>query len=246
MNSFWKQFLAMLGWTNNARGSSKRYQKKDRGIHKFRPTIELLEDRLVPANFVVPAPGGVGNVAALIADIASANAQPGSTITLSTGTYSLTSELSITANMTITSQTGVASSVTLLATTESRIFEISQTNATTPTFVTLTGLTIEGGAVLGSNGGGILVDQAADQLILNNDVVTGNTATAASQHRRQWRRHLLTWRGCAQQYLSHQQQRGGGRRRRRRLWRRHLRRRRGHPYQRQCRERQLRRRGRYQ
>jgi hypothetical protein len=151
----------------------------------LQPRFEVLEDRLAPATFAVnttddtpearPGSGTAldpfGHVS-LRSAIMEADALGGAnTITVPAGTYRLTlastlGDLSITDGLTLS---GVgADAVTVDALGVSRVFEVSLSAP-----VTLSGLTITGGKVVG-HGGGIL---NTGNLTLRDCAIDGNTAT---------------------------------------------------------------------
>jgi hypothetical protein len=137
---------------------------------RFRPDVEPLEDRLVPATFTVH------NAAQLAAAITAADAAPGSTINLAPGTsasYLLTSSLpAITANMTLQGTGTKATQVVVDGQNASGSdFTITRDFLT----VTFKNMEITGGNA--TYGGGIVAD--IDNLNLSNVLVTENNATNA-------------------------------------------------------------------
>src|SRR5262245_63422917 len=153
--------------TNGKRRSSRR---------RFVPRLELLEGRALPSTFTVLnlADSGEGSLRQAVLD---ANAQPGAdTIAFAdglNGTIPLTSgQLSITDALTIDGPG--ADLLAVSGSQQSRIFSISG-GAT----VTIAGLTIRDGRVIGSpgSGGGIL--NTASTLTLDRDVLSDNQAIGA-------------------------------------------------------------------
>jgi len=163
-------------------GQARRSLNK-REEARFRPGLEMLEPRWVPAIFTVntfadsvaanltTGQDSTGHIS-LRSAIQAANFQGGSnTIDVPAGTYRLllastVGDLSITDGLTITG--AGANVVTVDALGLNRVFEVSSLNA-----VTLSGLTITGGNVTG-HGGGIL---NSGNLTLLSCAVDGNTAT---------------------------------------------------------------------
>lgn len=130
------------------------------------PRLEALEGRIVLSTF------HAGTVAALKADIAQLNNTPGpNTIILAAGTYSLPSELRIqnAGNLTIQAAPGKGA-VNLVGSAVDRVLEIDGCQ------VTLSGLSISGGADVGE-GAGILAQNAS--LTLVNSRVFSNVASQA-------------------------------------------------------------------
>ncbi len=129
------------------------------------PRLEQLDDRIVPAAYVVNAPGDAGTGAGLAGDIryavTQANADPASTITFDPAAGAVITlshgELAIGVDMTITG-TGALSISGSSGATSSRVFHVTSPTAT----VTISSLTITGGtgsptpsAVRGNQGGDI-------------------------------------------------------------------------------------------
>jgi hypothetical protein len=143
----------------------------------WRPRLEVLEGRLVPANFTVNSTGdtsaGSGTAGDLRFCITQADANPGSTIgfdatvftTAQTITLNGTALPDLTANTQIT---GPAAGVTVNAAGKSRVFVIDTSVA-----VVIANLTITGGSFSGQ-GGGIL---SSGVLTLSNCTLTGNSAS---------------------------------------------------------------------
>lgn len=154
---------------------------------RLRPSLEILEDRLVPATFLVTNPTDNLDPGSLRYAITEANlpGNQGSTIEITpqvNGPINLTGgELPIESNMTIRNDSGAPLEIHQ-ATAGARVFHVGQT----VTDVTITGvgsgsvLTLDGGQADGGNGGGILVDGASSTLTLSYVNVAGNSATAFS------------------------------------------------------------------
>jgi hypothetical protein len=151
-----------------------------------RPTVECLEDRLVPATIFVhnTADGSsssfAGNTAPnLRSAIDFSNA--GDVIALDTKTYVVTGEfgeLFVQHDLTIKNNAGGISTIQADSQDPTRVFEIGGGEGS-PNVVTMTGLKITGGNGSGSGqGGGILIDANA-QLTMNNDTVTANSVTGS-------------------------------------------------------------------
>ncbi len=153
----------MIKWACGRRGTANQYRK-----NRFRPGLETLEDRLVPAVYTVH------NAAQLAAAITAADAHPGSTINLTPGTatnnYLLTTSLpAITANMTIQGTGTKATQVVVDGQNVSgSVFAVANDGLT----VRFKNLEITGGNA--TDGGGI--DAAIDSLVLSNVIVTENNA----------------------------------------------------------------------
>ncbi len=151
-----------------------------RKAFRFQPSIEILEERTLPASFSVTTTvdSSVFGSGSLRRAIIDSNATGGSnTIDLAAGTYalrivgagedgSLSGDLDIKNNLTITG--AGSANTTIDAGTLDRVFQVF--NGFT---VTITGATIQNGSVSGDNGGGIF---NAGNLTLNDCVVTGNSA----------------------------------------------------------------------
>lgn len=155
-------------------GSSARANPLGCGS-SFRPSLEPLEDRAVPAVFPVTtlADAGAGSLRQAIVD---ANDRPGSdriefgpsvrgTITLTSG------ELSITDDLTVNGPG--ADTLTVSGNNASRIFAIDGTTALVS--VSLSGMSLVSGRA--ERGGGILVSQAVLEIL--SCVLAGNFATGA-------------------------------------------------------------------
>ncbi len=144
-------------------------------------SLEALEDRLVPAMFLVANlnDAGAGSLRQAILD---ANANPGAdTINFQsglTGTIALKSgQLAVTDALTINGPG--ASALTLSGNNSSRVFNIDNGTATLPQpfAVSINGLSLTAGSAP-SDLGGALRNQA--QLMLSNVVVSGNAALAGA------------------------------------------------------------------
>src|SRR2546421_5190104 len=116
-----------------------------------------------------------GVCTSLRAAVAAANADPGSTISLGAGTYTLTlGELALTKAVTITgaAQQPGASATTISGNNSSRVFNVS---APAPG-ANVDGVVVTKGANAHGNGGGIVVNSGA-VLTLTHSTVTANTAS---------------------------------------------------------------------
>ena len=170
---------------------NRTVSRKPRPASRFRPALEMLEDRCVPATFTVNTTldvlrsGHADTTLSLRQAIIDANASAttADTIILPAGNYiltragagednCLTGDLDIKGPLTINGA-GAGSTVVDAAGLD-RVFH------TYNYVITLSGMTIQGGnAVSGSfgpNGGGIANPYVGGALTLNNCVVTGNTA----------------------------------------------------------------------
>ena len=137
-----------------------------------------------PGNQVCETQNGNG-VCTLRAAVQESNALDGAqTITLPSGTYTIslpgqdedsgsTGDLDITDNLTITSSSGNPSTVTILGGGLDRVFDIPQGSPT----VTITGVTIQGGNINNSTGGGIR--NVAGNLTVEDSVITGNQSAGS-------------------------------------------------------------------
>jgi predicted outer membrane repeat protein len=139
-----------------------------RPVHRFRPTLEELEDRWVPSTLTVTNNLDSGKDS-LRAEIAAA--KNGDTIVFAPGlngqTITLTSgELFINKNLTINGPG--AGELTVSGNNASRVFDLANIAAS------FSGMTIRGGNAF--VGGGI-ANQSGGALTIDNCVVTGNTAT---------------------------------------------------------------------
>jgi hypothetical protein len=149
-----RSIMSFFSWLRNrtsTRPARGRTQHRPAAA-RFRPRLEVLEDRCAPSTLTVTSAADSG-AGTLRADIAAAKAGDtivfapsldGKTITLSSG------ELNITKGVTI--QGPGAGQLTVSGNNQSRVFEV---NASQP--VVLTGLTIINGS---SNGGGGLLNDS--------------------------------------------------------------------------------------
>jgi predicted outer membrane repeat protein len=171
MRALWQRL------TSPANKTSRRRPKT------FRPAVQILEDRLTPATFLVTNPSDNLLPGSLRYALTQANlpGNQGSTIEITpqvVGPITLSKgELSVVSNMTIRNDSGAALEIHQ-TTAGARVFHIGSG----ATAVTLTGvsssspLMIDGGSVSNGNGGGILVDGASTALTLNYVHVVGNSA----------------------------------------------------------------------
>jgi hypothetical protein len=161
-------------------------------VRRVRPWLEVLEDRTVPAVFNV----GAGDVAALIADIntANSNGDPNNIINLTKSTYDLTAVNNnwygpnglpaISSNLIINGNGAVIQRDPSAATPDFRLFYVSGgLSGLAAGGLTLNDLTLEGGVAKGGDGdtgggglgaGGALFNQG--NVLLNGVTVSGNTA----------------------------------------------------------------------
>lgn len=147
-------------------GRSRRRSAPSRPPPRFRPRLEVLEDRTVPSTF------NVADVAALQGAVAAVNANPSeqAIILLAPGTYHLTSELAIANPSHLVIKGDPSGSVVLDNPTHSdRIIEIDG-----PGDVTIDGLVISGGSAHYGVGGGILASGVS--LTLDHCTLSGNSA----------------------------------------------------------------------
>jgi hypothetical protein len=152
-----------------------------------RLALEPLEDRAVPATFLVINSADNLLPGSLRYAVTQANlpGNGGSTIEITpqvVAPITLTSgEMPITSNMTIRNDSGAPLEIHQ-ATANARVFHLGRGAGN----VTLTGvssgsiLTLDGGLASGGNGGGILVDGASSTLTLSYVDVLGNSASALS------------------------------------------------------------------
>jgi hypothetical protein len=160
-----------------------------RPANRCRPQLEVLEDRAVPATFLVNTTLDVPNshndgLLSLRQAIIDANksSKTADTIVLPAGDYALTQagagDLAITAPLTIN---GAGAGSTIVdAAGLYRVFEMSNVA------VTLSGMTIQGGNAVNTGsgaysdwGGGIWNAYLGGSLTVNNCVISGNTAAYA-------------------------------------------------------------------
>jgi hypothetical protein len=179
--------FSVLGWLKSGQQQARASRRHRRRGNPTLPTrrtvlrVEALEDRALPSTLTVTnlSDSGVSGDGSLRGEIAAAAA--GDTIAFQqglSGTITLGgSQLLISKNLTITGPG--ASSLTISGNSASRVFDVSN-NAT----VTLSGLTIANGSVIGDEnatfGGGGIFNEAGSTLTLSQDTLTGNKATAAS------------------------------------------------------------------
>jgi hypothetical protein len=173
---------------SGARLSGRRRQgpKPSGRLLRYRPSLDFLEDRVTPSTFLVTnsldnnLPGSLryaisqANQAGKTASIVDITSQVTSPIILARG------ELPVSASMTIRNDTGAPVEIRQ-ATAGSRVFCITSGAAR----VTITGvnsatpITIDGGSVTGSNGGGILVEGTTN-LNLTTVKLIGNSVSMDS------------------------------------------------------------------
>jgi hypothetical protein len=168
-------FSSVRSWLQGAGKSPLRGRRPKR---TFRPGLEVLEDRAVPAaTFTVTnlADAGPGSLRQAIAD---ANADPTSADTIVfqpglTGTITLTTgQLTVTGPVTIIGPD--PRKLTISGNNQSRIFEFDNGNPSLSHY-DLSGVTLTQGAATGDQlGGGIEV--ASETLFLNNVVIADNRA----------------------------------------------------------------------
>jgi predicted outer membrane repeat protein len=143
--------------------------------HSFRPSLQILEDRCVPATFTVTNLLDDGSAGSLRKRIELANVNPSlDTIVFKPGlegTIKLTGELEIKGN-TVIAGPG-ASKITIDASAASRIFNIDDSTSATKRKVTISGLTLFNGRVDGI-GGAVL---SREDLTLIRTTFIGNVAT---------------------------------------------------------------------
>lgn len=161
-------------WQRSDRSRRRRMQKCASKRANFRPTLETLEDRVVPSATLLVTNNldtGVAGDGSLRGEIAAAQSGDtikfignlaGQTITLTQGHLAINKDLDI---------EGLgATKLTLSGNQVSRVFDISN-NAT----VTIAGLTIADGYVHDAGGGGI-ANEEGSTLHLVNDTLANNTA----------------------------------------------------------------------
>jgi predicted outer membrane repeat protein len=157
--------------------------RKHRPASRFRPVLEVLEDRAVPATFTVNTTldvlGHDNGMLSLRQAIMDANAAPGAdTIVVPAGTYTLTraeatedggltGDLEINDSLTIS---GAGAGATVIdGGGIDRVFQIDSGT------VTLSGLTLQGGNETGpSSNGGAIANLAT--LTVSDSIISGNTA----------------------------------------------------------------------
>ena len=164
-------------------------QARARSIAR-RSTFEILEGRITPTTFLVvnaldgPGDGPSGSLRSAITQ-ANQSGDASDTIVITPkvkGSIALNAgELTIDTSLTIMNRSGAPIEISQ-TTSGARVFEVSS-NATR---VNIGGrsaremLTIDGGNVSSGNGGGILVDNAANVLTLSHVNLTGNSAGSAA------------------------------------------------------------------
>ena len=136
-------------------------------------TLETLESRLAPA--IIPVAPGMNTLSAAVAEASS-----GDVLSLSAGTYSLTSEVVVSKTLTIEGQGPTLTGIT--ANRSGRDFEIVGNGGASVTVVfkdlTITGAEASNGGMLGLKaalGGGLLIDSG--QVTLSNVAVESNAAS---------------------------------------------------------------------
>src|SRR5262249_59975192 len=153
--------MSFRSWLQNLRSAlaTRRRQLRPRDSARaasHRPSLEILEDRTVPSTFTVlnPADSGDGSLRAMIAaaqdgdQIVFDHSLQGQTITLTSREPALTKSLDI---------EGLgADQLAVSGNHASQIFAISG-----GVTVTIAGLTISNGRVLGGNGGGAIVNASS-------------------------------------------------------------------------------------
>ncbi len=179
-----------LWWSRLARFQTNLCRPRGRAVvprHRpraCRPSLEVLEDRLTPATFLVVNSADNLLPGSLRYALSQANLNPGSTVAIApsvTGPINLTrGELLITADVTVRNDSGAAVAIHQLR-AHARVFHVSGSSALDVTFAggPSSPLVITGGSVRGGNGGGILIDTANSQLTLTDVVVAGNRALPA-------------------------------------------------------------------
>jgi hypothetical protein len=152
-----------------------------------RPALEALEDRLVLSTFFVTNSSDNLQPGSLRYAITQANlpGNAGSTVEITsqvTGPIVLhNGELPVDANMTILNDSGAPLEIRQ-ATPHARVIEVGPavTAMTIDGTASTTPITLDGGSVIGANGGGILVDGSATALRLNHVDVVSNVGLADS------------------------------------------------------------------
>jgi hypothetical protein len=160
-------------WAPPRHRRQKTHRRPARQVRSFMPRLEILEDRTVLSTWTVTSAGdsGDGSLRAVIAAAQSGDqivfdpSLQGQTITLTSGELAITKSLDI---------EGLgADQLAISGNHVSRIFNISGST----TVVTIAGLTITDGLVVGApaRGGAILMN-AATNLTIVNDVLSNNEA----------------------------------------------------------------------
>jgi fibronectin-binding autotransporter adhesin len=181
--AFWKRSSKVPSRKNRQDSTSR-----SRGQGTFKARFEILEDRLNLSNiFTVTNASDQMAPGSLRFAIAEANlpANQGSTVVISpqvTGPINLThGELVVQNSMTIENESGAPLTIHQ-STPGARVFHVTGSRAVNVTIEGTTGdnLTITGGTVANGSGGGIMVDNASNQLTLTDVNVVGNSALGAS------------------------------------------------------------------
>src|SRR5262245_24455152 len=174
--SFWNRSVNRRARISCRRGPCSQ---RCRDLRSYRPSPEVLEDRVTPSTFRVSNLNDSGP-GSLRAAVLAANAHPGAdTIRFAPaardGTIPLTSgQLNINGDLTIDGPG--QNRLTVSGRNASRVFHVIGT----ATDLTLRDLTITGGSVTGANGGGILVEGTSSLLTLSSVEVIGNSAAAVT------------------------------------------------------------------
>ncbi len=166
-------------WIDLAARGRPRRSPNQRAV--FRPTLESLENRIVPSTFLVTNLNDSG-AGSLRAAVQAADGTSGAVIDFAAGlhgTITLKSgQLNLTSNMTINGPG--AAKITVSGNNASRVFDVS--NGAT---ATIDGLTIANGSAQSTtdpsqqSGGGVLNEPGAT-IYLTNDVLRDNRASVAS------------------------------------------------------------------
>src|SRR5262249_42527141 len=174
--TFWQRLA------NSMSGPARR-----RSPRAARPTLELLEDRLVPATFLVTNSTDNLMQGSLRYAIMQANL-PGKDSSLVritnqvAGPIVLTAgELAINASMTIRNDSGAPVEIRR-ATANARVLHIGS-DAATVTIAGVSGaspITLDGGSVTGANGGGILQDGPTDLTLTSVEVISNRVLADAN------------------------------------------------------------------
>ncbi len=175
--------MSSRSWINKIFGLRSRASargRRSRPTLGVRPTLEILEDRLAPAAFLVSSVGDLASDPTTLRH-ALANLDPGTAASTNTITFAPTlagqtialktadgGQLAITQGVTITGLG--ADQLAVSGNNASRVFLVTSTTAV----VQITGLTIENGLTTGSLGGGAVYN--AGTLTLTADAVVNSTA----------------------------------------------------------------------